>query len=199
MLKITLLTCLRSDALSWQEPLAVQKECYAAAHGYIFVKHQAIWESPVIGKLDLFDRYLPETDWLVWMDADTYIANFEIKLENYISPRTSVVLGNRIYCVDPGVLMLGNDAHTRFYLNQVRSWVGQWRASCPKSCHAKCAWFMAFKIRRTSIFARFAGDWLSTHPDNPYPHFTVHPYDRPDKEAVLMGLLANQMCSKVLD
>ena len=192
MPKFTLVTSLRPDPPPWQRVLAEQKQRYAAQHGYGFIQHEAIWESPIHGKLDLFARHLSGTDWLAWMDADVYIAHAEIKLEEYIEPQTSVVFGCRLYCLDPGMLLLANDKNARFYLERVRHLTAQWRLSCNKPCHAKCGWFLAFNQRRVKAFARLTGDLMSTHPDNPYPRFTVHAYDRLDKEAIMCGLLASQ-------
>ena len=63
------------------------REIYCNQHGYDLIVDNSIYDQsrdPPWSKIKLLQRYLPDYDYLVWIDADSFIMNFDQKLEHFI-------------------------------------------------------------------------------------------------------------------
>ena len=64
------------------------KVMYCEKHGYDFYDDEDIHDTtrpPAWSKILLVSKYLPQYDYVVWMDGDTHVMNFEPKLQDIIS------------------------------------------------------------------------------------------------------------------
>ena len=71
------------------------KKKYCTKHGYDFISNEkslAPEYHPAWSKIPYLQKYLPEYDWVVWTDADTYVINSEIKLESFMENSKDMVI-----------------------------------------------------------------------------------------------------------
>ncbi len=96
---------------------------YAKRHGYdhyvktddfVLPKHQIGGE-----KLRLFKEYFesnPETKWIWWLECDTLITNFNVKIEDFIDDDYHFVIGTDGNGLNAGSFFLRNSDQGRAYL-----------------------------------------------------------------------------------
>lgn len=173
-------------------PIAAQKRQYCSDHGYTYVEHtRNIF--PTSGKRIRYaavKMLLPHFDWVCWSDADCALFNSAVKLESFLADDFSLVIANRYWCVDAGMLLLRNDRWGKtfldwFELHAVETVHNDWlpEVSIPINRH------MDVKFR-----THFAGDALATDLLNPYPNFMVHVPQAPleTKRKTLLRFLASR-------
>jgi len=64
------------------------KILYCEKHGYDFIEDPSVYDSNrphAWSKILLVKKYLPNYDYVMWIDADTFIMNDEIKIEDKIN------------------------------------------------------------------------------------------------------------------
>ena len=50
-------------------------------------------------------RYLPYYDWLVWMDSDTVITNYTVKLEWFLQPDSAIDTDTNLILTDHNIAL----------------------------------------------------------------------------------------------
>lgn len=103
------------DCAGHSRAAARERQDYCALHGYACIEHH----TRVLGstlhrawdKLPILRKHLPEYDWLFWLDADRFIMNFEVKLEQFLDGNTDMILARQCVCLDTGAWLVRN--HSR--------------------------------------------------------------------------------------
>lgn len=113
------------------------KEMYAKKHNYKFIQDETIYDSsrPIPwSKILLIQKYLPEFDYVLWMDADTMIQDLEIKLEDIITSQSKfscisptltdetkdfLVCRDNGNCINTGVWFIKNTEYSKMILQDI--------------------------------------------------------------------------------
>lgn len=100
------------------------KNIYCEKHGYTLIEDESVYnkDKPIPwSKLILLLKYLSDYDYLVWIDADIYIMNNEIKIENLIEKYNNVdiICGSDWRMPNTGVLIIKNTEFSKEFLQKV--------------------------------------------------------------------------------
>ena len=101
------------------------KILYSQKHNYTFYDEQnSLDETRPIAwsKIKHILKYLDDYDYIVWIDADTYIMNDEIKLEDIISNfmnKKHIMIAQDWKLPNTGVMFCKNSQWTKDFLNHI--------------------------------------------------------------------------------
>ena len=104
---------------------AADKAAYAARHGYELRVHRSGFDAsrpPAWSKIRFVLRELRGADWVVWMDADTLIADHARPLADFVSPDADLVIARHAkpgLHANTGVFFLRNRLWSRLLLRHV--------------------------------------------------------------------------------
>tara|TARA_Y100000588_G_scaffold24072_2_gene24113 strand:+ start:5137 stop:5817 length:681 start_codon:yes stop_codon:yes gene_type:complete len=123
MENISLVT-LATDNLPYKEATVSNKKSYCEKHNYNFVlfsesldeDRPAPW-----GKIKALQKTLDDvsTHWAVWIDADAFIMNDEIKLESIIDDEYDLIIAVDCFTINTGVFLLKNTKNSKHFLKEV--------------------------------------------------------------------------------
>ncbi|KAI8596910.1 hypothetical protein EDD21DRAFT_438053 [Dissophora ornata] len=65
-----------------------------------------------------------EHDWIFWIDTDALIANMDVRLEQFVDGRYSLLITKDLYFMNAGVFMLKVNDWSRFYMKENLSKMG---------------------------------------------------------------------------
>jgi len=68
------------------------KRKYCEKHGYSFLGYTDRLSNRSWDKIGYILKHLNEYDWIFWSDADSFIVNSDIKLEEFISPEKDLII-----------------------------------------------------------------------------------------------------------
>lgn len=105
-MKINLLLKFSNLYESIGEVAIANRDAYCDKHGYSLVVDDKPFDTSIAYnwmKYDAIERHLPGCDWLMWSDADSFIMNDEIKLEDFVPGDKNIVcsffkMGNNEGC-----------------------------------------------------------------------------------------------------
>ncbi|KAG0308082.1 hypothetical protein BGZ98_009066 [Dissophora globulifera] len=66
-----------------------------------------------------------EHDWIFWIDTDALITNMDIRLEQFIDNRYSLLITKDLYFMNAGVFMLKVNDWSRAYMREIQSKMGE--------------------------------------------------------------------------
>ncbi len=95
------------------------KKAYCERHGYDYIcrqidsEHHPVWLRIHL-ILELFDSY----DWIMWMDADAFITNPEIKLESLVDD-SDLIITHDFNGLNAGVFLTRNTEWSRSFFRKV--------------------------------------------------------------------------------
>ena len=103
---------------------AARMQEYAARHGYGFVQHGAVLDAtrhPAWSKILAVTRLLKQrrAKWIVWVDADAVIMNFDQRLEDFVVEGRDVVFGSDFNGLNSAVFLARNCEWTRRFFETV--------------------------------------------------------------------------------
>jgi len=111
---------------------------YAKQHGYSFRCFRSGFDKtrhPSWSKFHFTMRALHEADWVVWMDADVFVMNPEIRIEDLIDDEYSMICSAfvwvgpvKIFAIQSGLFIARNTPFTFDYFNNV---LGDTRTDLP--------------------------------------------------------------------
>jgi len=87
---------------------------HATKHGYTRITDESIYDptrAPMWSKIPLIQKYLPDYDYLMWMDGDVMIMNQDRKIEDFIemlSPDKILLVGIDLQGLNNGVFVIKN-------------------------------------------------------------------------------------------
>ncbi|CEO98545.1 hypothetical protein PBRA_006659 [Plasmodiophora brassicae] len=96
------------------QPATNSKQCYALRHGYDFIFDTNAATSslnPWWRKVMATKKYLPFYDWVFWMDADTLVTNYTVRLEWFLPENdadTHLVVTDHNIALNDGAFFLRN-------------------------------------------------------------------------------------------
>ena len=98
--------------------------CYAEQHGYIYMRvptHDMIRRHGVVLK------HLDEADWLLFLDGDSMVVNFNRRIEEYVDPDVNLVLVQRLIDgeIAAGAYLIRNSASSREFLSEILAYRGK--------------------------------------------------------------------------
>ena len=125
MLKIGL--CYMSigdDYKRWTKYSRQNKILYCEKYNYTFIEDESIYDSsrPIPwSKIHLILKYLPDYDYIVWIDADILIMNNTISLESIIDKYISydIICGTCTRMINTGILFIKNTDFCKQFLKAV--------------------------------------------------------------------------------
>ncbi len=96
---------------------------YCSRHDYSFhlLRHRLMDPPTMYSKIPFLETILPLHDWVVWMDADTLIMNFNTRLESYLDDRFSMVIGEDWNGINNGVFFLKRDEWSLDFLKRSKA------------------------------------------------------------------------------
>lgn len=96
---------------------------YCERHGYSFhsIAHNLTDALASYSKVPLIVSILGLHDWVVWIDADALIMNFNTRLETYLDDRFSLVIGSEWNGINAGVFFLKRCAWSFNFLRKTMS------------------------------------------------------------------------------
>lgn len=110
------------------------KKLYCDYWGYPYhIRTSGFKYTPAYEKIKLVLDTLnehPEYDWVYWVDTDTLITNFYIKLESFVDDRYNIVIAKDINGINSGSMMLKNTPETRAYLEYIWSLGPKYKNHC---------------------------------------------------------------------
>lgn len=108
------------------EPSQKTKRLYCQIHGYDYIEDESVYDNtrPIPwSKILLIQKYLPNYDYIVWIDADAMIMDNKQKLEDKIQ-----LMGEKdIMCLEhykdisTGVLFIKNTAYSMAFMDRLYS------------------------------------------------------------------------------
>jgi hypothetical protein len=99
------------------------KRAYAEMHDYSLVvadgtmidrSRPAAWS-----KMPVLHRFVPQFDWVLFLDMDTLVMNPDVKIENYIDERYDVIISEDWSGVNTGVFLIRNSTWTMWFLDEL--------------------------------------------------------------------------------
>lgn len=112
--RIAIVTAATPDRISMYQPATNSKQCYALRHGYDFIFDTNAATSslnPWWRKVMATKKYLPFYDWVFWMDADTLVTNYTVRLEWFLPENdadTHLVVTDHNIALNDGAFFLRN-------------------------------------------------------------------------------------------
>ena len=102
----------------------INKILYCEKYSYNFIEDETVYDdSRAIpwSKLHLILKYLPEYDYIVWVDADILIMNNEITLESIIEKykEFDIICGSCPRMINTGFLFIKNTEFSKDFLQKV--------------------------------------------------------------------------------
>jgi hypothetical protein len=100
------------------------KILYCKKHGYDFIEDESIYDNtkPIPwSKILQLQKYLSTYDYLVWVDADIYIMNSNLKLENFIQKYSEfdIICGSDWKMINTGVFFIKNTEFSNTFLKLI--------------------------------------------------------------------------------
>ena len=129
MKNISLVT-LATDNLPYKEASLSNKKAYCKKHDYNFVSFSESLDEgrpTPWSKIKAMEEVLDgnkigyetfHTDWAVWIDADAFIMNDEIKLESFINEEYAMIIALDSFTVNTGVFFLKNTENSKEFLSK---------------------------------------------------------------------------------
>jgi hypothetical protein len=114
----------------WTKYSRINKIEYCKKYGYDFIEDNSVYdESKPIpwSKLKLILKYIDEYDYIVWIDADIYIMNKEMCLEEMIKEKQldkDIMVGSDWKYMNTGFLSVKNSEFSKKYLEDVFNHTG---------------------------------------------------------------------------
>lgn len=125
--KICVLSLAVGDQFRYTVRYGIQTRIeYCNKHKYDYIEDESVvdWSRPLQwAKILLILKYLPEYDYVVWIDADTLIMNPEVRLEERIDrllgPEKEVMYTTGHSWVNNGIIFVKNTQFMREYFQEV--------------------------------------------------------------------------------
>ena len=100
------------------------KILYCKKHGYDFIEDESIYDNtkPIPwSKILQLQKYISTYDYLVWVDADIYIMNSNLKLENFIQKYSEfdIICGSDWKMINTGVFFIKNSEFSNTFLKLI--------------------------------------------------------------------------------
>jgi hypothetical protein len=90
------------------------QEMHSNKHGYDRITDESIYDptrATMWSKIPLIKKYLPDYDYIMWIDGDVLITNQERKIEDFIAlmaPETMILLAQDFQGLNNGVFIIKN-------------------------------------------------------------------------------------------
>lgn len=114
----------------------VTKQLYCAKQGYDYIQDESVYDKsrhihPAWAKLDLLLKVLelkdeaggPKYDWVIWLDADLYVMNPELRLEGFITrlmtDEHQIMIGSDWKMSNTGMMYIRNTEWSHTFLQAV--------------------------------------------------------------------------------
>lgn len=119
MSKLNIAICTLTVGQRYQDNVALgvkSKTLYCHKWNYQFINEtqQLDLTRPIPwSKIDLILRELPKVDYLVWLDADTIICNYDMTIESLLKMLPShktLLIGHDFNCINSGVMFIKNSS-----------------------------------------------------------------------------------------
>ena len=112
------------DYKKWTKYSQKNKELYCQKYNYTFIEDDSAYDEarPIAwSKLLLILKYLPDYDYIVWIDADILIMNNEITLESFIDKykEFDIICGSCSRMFNTGFLLIKNTSFCKKFLRDV--------------------------------------------------------------------------------
>jgi hypothetical protein len=112
------------DYKRWTRYSHKNKLLYCDKYNYTFIEDESVYDDskPIPwSKLHLILKYLPEYDYIVWIDADILIMNNEISLESIIEKykEYDIICGSCPRMINTGFLFIKNTEFCKQFLQSV--------------------------------------------------------------------------------
>jgi hypothetical protein len=110
-----------SDAV---RPAQISKQIYCEKHGYDYIDDQSVYDESrphAWSKIKLLQKYIPRYDFVVWIDADAMIMDFDQKLEDKISlmEDRDIMVIQPYPRINTGVMFCRNSDFVMNFLQQI--------------------------------------------------------------------------------
>lgn len=105
-------------------PSQLSKKLYCKKHNYAYIDDESVYDKtrPIAwSKILLLQKYLPNYDYLVWIDADAMIMNLEQKLEDKIMLMNSkdIMVQKPFPRINTGVIFIKNTDYSLKFLKRL--------------------------------------------------------------------------------
>lgn len=95
------------------------KEEYCLRHGYDFIARKIDSDvHPTWVRFHLLHDLFEVYDWIMWMDADAFITNPEIKLESLVGPNDDLIISLDIHGLNTGVFLTRNSEWSKGFFRK---------------------------------------------------------------------------------
>ena len=144
MKNISLVT-LVTDNLPYKEATVSNKKSYCEKHGYklkFFSETLDDSRPPSWNKIKALETVMGEhedtpnwafsslpNEWMMWIDADAFIMNDEIKLDSIIDDEFDLIIAVDGFTINAGVFLLKNTSNSKHFLKEV--YEKDWAVSHP--------------------------------------------------------------------
>lgn len=124
-MKIGILTIYNKDFLDIANITKFHNKQYAQKNNYPFFDIYELDDFSYEKKQEAILRYLPEVDWMFYIDVDALIMNHKIKLEEFVKNKNSdFIAGHGLTwdkgnIVNPGVFFIKNSEWSVNFLNKI--------------------------------------------------------------------------------
>uniref|UniRef100_A0A7S2WSY7 Uncharacterized protein n=1 Tax=Mucochytrium quahogii TaxID=96639 RepID=A0A7S2WSY7_9STRA len=102
---------------------------YAQKHGYTYLVTDQLVDTSLRpapwSKFPIIKRFLPEYDFIVWLDTDALIANYTVKIEDVVNGKSNLFFAEDESQLNSGVFIIRNSPWSLWWLNEAaaQSWL----------------------------------------------------------------------------
>lgn len=102
---------------------ARNKSEYCEKHNYSLhiARHLLLDPPATFSKIPLLEAVLPLHDWIVWIDSDALIMNFNTRIESYLDDSRSLIIGREWNGINAGVFFLRRSPWSMEFLRKARA------------------------------------------------------------------------------